>query len=124
LKNLSADIDNDFASVTITSLDAKPLSQSAKILLCAASRVANTGMKWNNTRTRLLSQGGPPTLIEPVTGEITLRNLQGATAVTVAALDGAGCALGVPMRAKQTAAGWNFAIGNPVTTWYVISIQR
>jgi hypothetical protein len=124
LKNLSADIDNDFASVTITSLDAKPLSQSAKILLCAASRVANTGMKWNNTRARLLSQGGPPTLIEPVTGEITLRNLRGATAVTVAALDGAGCAFGVPMRAKQTAAGWNFAIGNPVTTWYVISIQR
>lgn len=124
LKNLSADMENDFASVTVTSLDSKGLSQSGKILLCAGGRVANTGMKWNSDHTKLLNQGGPPSLIEPVTGNITLRNLEGATAVTATALDGGGCPLGGRIRAKQTSAGWTFAIGNPVTTWYVISVER
>ena len=49
LQNLSAEIDNEFASLTVTSLDSKPLSQSARMLLCAGSRVANTGMQWNST---------------------------------------------------------------------------
>lgn len=124
LKNLSAEIDNDFASVTITSLDSRSLSQSGKILLSAAARAANTGMKWNSSRTTLSSQGGSPTLIEPVTGTITLTNLQGATAVTAVALDGAGCEFGDRIRAKQSAAGWTFAIGEPVTTWYVISVEH
>jgi len=124
LKNLSADIDNDFASVIVTSLDARPLSESSRMLLCAGSRVANTGMKWNSSRTRLLNQGGPPTLIEPVTGDITLRDLGAATAVTVSALDGSGSAFGDPIRAKKAATGWTFAIGSPATAWYLISVER
>jgi len=124
LRNVSADIDNNFASITLTSLDSRPLSQSAKMLLCANSRVANSGMSWNESRTRLINQGGSPTLIEPVTGTIRLRNLQGATAVTASALNGAGCVSGSAIRAKRSAGEWVLPIGDPVTTWYVISVER
>jgi hypothetical protein len=124
LKNLAAEIDNEFASVTLTSLDSKGLSEAAKMLLTTGSRVANTGMKWNSEHTKVVNQGGSPSLIEPVTGKIVLRNLQGAKSVSITALDGSGCPLGAKTRAQQAGDEWSFAIGNPVTTWYVVSVER
>jgi hypothetical protein len=124
LTNLAAEIDNEFASVTLTSLDSKALPEAARMLLSAGSRVANTGMKWNAEHTKLVNQGKAPSLIEPVTGKITLRNLQGAKSVNVTALDGSGCPLGEKIRAVRGPDGWTFAIGDPVTTWYLVSVER
>ena len=108
----------------LSSLDARPLAQSGKMLLTTGSRVTNTGMKWNDTHTRVASQGESPSLIEPVTGTVVLRGLRSASAVSAAALDGAGHAIGAPIQARKTANGWALAIGTPVTTWYVISVKR
>jgi hypothetical protein len=94
------------------------------MLLTAGSRVTNTGMKWNDAHTRLVNYGGSPTLIEPVTGTVTLRNLEKARGVSVAALDGAGKPVGETILARKTKDGWVFPIGVPVTTWYVVSIRR
>ncbi len=124
LKNFSADITNTFASIVLTAMDSRPLSRSEKMLLTAGSRVANTGMRWNEARTRLVNQGGPPSLIEPVAGTIVLRNLQGATAVIAAALDGAGRPMPDWIRAKKTADGWVLPMGESATTWYVVTVQR
>lgn len=124
LKNLAADLANPFAAVVLASLDSRPLAQSAQMLLSACSRVANTGMQWNEMRTRLSDWGGAPTVIEPVTGTITLRNLHSATAVTATALDGAGRPLGEPIQARKSPDGWVFPIGQPVTVWYVVTVQR
>ena len=124
LKNLAAEIDNEFASVTLTSLDSKALSEASKMLLTAGSRVTNTGMKWNSEHTKIVNQGGSPSLIEPVTGKIVLRNLQGAKGVSITALDGSGCPLGTKIQAQHAGDEWSFAIGNPVTTWYVVSVER
>jgi hypothetical protein len=124
VKNLSADIKNNFAGIVLSSLDAKPLSQSAKMLLTAGSRVTNTGLQWNDAHTRTTNQGESPSLIEPVTGTVVLRDIVAAKAVSASALDGAGHAIGEPIPAKKTAAGWEFPIGSPVTTWYVVSVRR
>jgi hypothetical protein len=124
LKNLSVDITNNFATVVLSSLDGKPLARSDRMLLTASSRVANSGMKWNEAHTKLQNAGGSPTLIEPVAGTVKLRNLEKAAGVSVAALDGAGKPVGETIRAKKTAGGWAFPIGAPVTTWYVVSIRR
>jgi phage tail tape-measure protein len=94
------------------------------MLLSAGSRVSNTGLKWNPERTRVVDQGGSPSLIEAVTGAIVLRNLSGATAVSAVALDGAGKPIGAPISATKVADEWRLPIGNPVTTWYVVSVQR
>jgi len=124
LRNLSADLNNSFATVLLTSLDGKPLSRSDRMLLTVGSRVANTGMKWNDAHTRLQNAGGFPTLIEPVAGTVTLRNLDPAAEVRVTALDGAGKPIGDVIDAKKLADAWVFPVGVPVTTWYVVSVHR
>jgi len=124
LRNFSADITNGFATLVLSSLDGQPLARSGKMLLTAGSRVANTGMKWNDTRTRVQSQGGWPSLIEPVAGTVTLRNLEKATGVNAAALDGAGKPIGDGIPARKTADEWVIPIGEPATTWYVVSVRR
>ena len=124
VRNLSAEIDNTFASLVLVSMDANPIARAAELLLSAGSRVSNTGLKWNPERTRTLEQGGPPSLVEPVTGAIVLRNLERAVRVSAVALDGAGNAIGDPIVATKVAAGWRLPIGTPVTTWYIISVTR
>jgi hypothetical protein len=126
LKNLSADISNNFATIVLTSMDGKALSASGKMLLSACSRVANTDQKWNDARTALGrgGQGHSPTLIEPVSGTVTLRNIQGAKSVTATALDGSGKAIGDAIPAKKTAEGWEIPVGDPVTTWYTVAVSR
>ena len=124
LRNLAADVTNNFAAIVLSSLDGRPLARSGKMLLTAGSRVANTGMQWNGARTRLQNEGGPPSLIEPVAGTVTLRNLEKAAGIAVTALDGSGKPLGEAIPAKKTAEGWSFPIGEPVTAWYTISIRR
>lgn len=124
LRNLGADISNNFASIVLASLDGKPIARADRMLLTTGSRVANTGMKWNDAHTRLPNQGGSPSLIEPVAGTVTLRNLEKAKGVTASALDGSGKPIGEPLAAKKTAEGWSLAVGDPVTTWYVVSVHR
>jgi hypothetical protein len=126
LKNLGADISNNFATIVLSSMDEKPLARSDKMLLTAGSRVANTDQKWNDAHSGLGrgGQGHSPTLIEPVAGTVTLRNIQGASAVSAAALDGSGKPIGNEIQAKKSADGWVLPIGDPVTTWYVVSVRR
>jgi hypothetical protein len=124
LKNLSAEIRNHFASIVLSSMDNKSLAQTSKMLLTAGSRVSNTGLKWNDAHTRVTNQGSWPSLIEPVSGSIVLRNLQGAAAVRAEALDGSGRPIAGSIAAKRVSAGWELPLGDIVTPWYVISVQR
>jgi hypothetical protein len=126
VKNLAAEISNEFATIVAASLDGKPLARADRILLSATSRAANTGEKWNDAHTGL-GRGGwgqSPTLIEPVKGTVTLRGVDGGKSVSAVALDGAGKAIGAPIAGTKTKEGWAIAIGEPVTTWYVVSVKR
>jgi hypothetical protein len=126
LKNLGADISNNFATIVLTSMDEKPIARSDKMLLNTCSRVENTDEKWNDAHTSLGrgGQGHSPTLIEPVAGTVTLRAIEGAKSVSAAAIDGSGKPIGAPIAGKKTADGWEIAIGDPVTTWYVVTVSR
>ena len=105
-------------------MDGKPIAQSGKLLLTAGSRVSNTNFKWNEGKTRSANQGESPSLIEPVAGTVKLRGIQGASAVSAVALDGSGHAIGSPIAAKKNGNEWALPIGDPVTTWHVISVKR
>ncbi|PYP79837.1 MAG: hypothetical protein DMD35_06900 [Gemmatimonadetes bacterium] len=125
VKNLVVDLRNEFAAVVLSAIDAKPISSAGRLLLTAGSRVSNTGSQWNEDRTRLTQQGGAPSLIEPVTGTVTLRGLAGRVrGVSAVALDGAGKAIGAPIAATRSTAGWTLPIGAPVTTWYLVRVDR
>ena len=123
-RHLAAEIDNDFASVVLVSLDASPVARASRLLLSTASRVTNTGFQWNAQRTAPAQQGTTPTLIEPVTGRLILRGLTGAKAVSATALDGSGKPTGQPIHATMRGANWVLPIGTPVTTWYVVTVRR
>ena len=124
VSNLAADIKNDSCSIVVNSLESKPISSAGKLLLTACVRVENTGMQWDGERTRVTEQGRSPTLIEPVTGTIILRNLEHAKKVSVKALDGSGGPIGDPLIAKKSGVGWEITVGEPATTWYEVSVER
>jgi hypothetical protein len=94
------------------------------MLLVTGAEVTNTGVEWNETRSALKQWGTSPTLIEPVTGQLLLRNLEGARGVTMAALDGSGRRIGAPVAAVKTPEGWRLQLGEQVTTWYEIKVER
>ncbi len=123
-ENLSAQVSNPFAAIVLTSLDGQPIATSSTMLLSTGARVANTGMQWNSNHRWLTQWGGPPTLIEPVSGSIVLRGLRGAAAVLAQPLNGAGLPLGPVLHAVSNGAVWRIGVGRPATTWYEITVQR
>ncbi len=124
LRHLSASLRNCFAAVVLSCMEPRPIAECGKLLLTAGSRVVNTGMTWDPERIRATNWGGPPTLVEPVTGSLTLRGLRGARSVRAWALDGAGQPLGDPIPAIRSGPDWILSLGDPVTTWYVLEVLR
>ena len=122
--HLAAEVENRFCSITLTTLDGKPISEAAELLLVATARSANTGMKWNDERTTLLDWGSAPMVIEPVAGTVVLRDLKPFEKVEVMALDGAGQALDGAVQANTSDGGCRIRVGKPATPWYLIRIDR
>ncbi len=123
-ENLQAGVNVPFCAITASSLDGKPISDAARLLVTATARVANSGMEWNDRHTSLTAWGKPPTCIDPVTGELVLKNLRSARSVSVQPLDGAGRPLGAAIPARQSSHGWTFRLGEPATTWFVVAVGR
>src|SRR5262249_21021014 len=53
-------IDNNFAGVLLSALDAQPIAQSKRMLLTAAAFAANSGATWNEARSALAQWGVSP----------------------------------------------------------------
>jgi hypothetical protein len=121
--NLSADISNPFATITLSSLDGKPIGLSNRMLMTTTAKVANTGAVWNARHTLYAKWGSAPTMIEPVRGWVTLKDLIGAVDVTATPLDGSARPLGT-IKGRMLEAGWEIAIGDIPTTSYVITVAR
>jgi hypothetical protein len=122
--NLAVEVDNDFCTIQLSSLDAEPIARAGKLLLLAGGRVENSGQWWNSAATAVTNWGESPTLIEPVRGTLELRRLAPAVAVELQAIDGAGQPLGAPVEGARTAAGWKLPLGQTLTTWYEITVRR
>ena len=121
--HLSADVQNKFCALTLSSLDTKPLSQSSLMLLTATGRVENTNAVWNARRTMLDVWGTAPTRIEVIKGWLLLKQLEGAVGVLVTPLDGSSKPLG-EVRGRLVETGWEIPIGDQPATSYLIRIVR
>jgi len=124
LSRLAVDVSNTFCTILLSSMDDQPIDATSKMLLIAGGPVENTGQMWNAARTDVVVWGKSPTVVDPVLGTISLRNLHAARAVLVQPIDGAGQPLGKPLQAKPIGADWKFPVGTPTTTWYLITVQR
>jgi len=124
LKHLWASVENEFCSIIVTSLDGEPIAASGSLLLVATARSANSGMQWNNKRTSLESWGDVPVVIEPVKGQISLRNLEPYNGAEAIALDGTAKSIGKLSNVTISADNIQIPVGEPATTWYLINIRR
>ncbi|GAA4006094.1 hypothetical protein GCM10022211_18260 [Sphingomonas humi] len=123
-RHLSAEIRNRFATITLSSLDGKPINLSNSLLLTTTGKVENSGAQWDERRSMLTNWGTAPTVIEPITGYLTLKDLEGAIAVSAQPLDGAARPIGKPISGKMIEPGWELAIGKPATTSYLVRVSR
>jgi hypothetical protein len=124
LRNMTVEVSNNFCTILLSSMDDQPIASSAKLLLTAGGSVENTGQRWNSAGTDVTSFGTAPTLVEPVKGTMTLLGLEGARAVRVQPLDGAGQPLGELIDARISGGMWGFSLGSVTTTWYEIRVER
>lgn len=65
LAGCTMSFDAAFGQLIATSLDGRPLAESRHVLLCAISRVENTGQVFNDFKRGLLDAGRAPMLLEP-----------------------------------------------------------
>jgi hypothetical protein len=123
-RHLAAEVKNDFCAITLSSLTSEPIQRSRKLLLTACSRWQNTGSKWDERRAMWTEWGRGPTLIEPVTGWLVMRDLDGAVAVKLTPLDGAARPIGAPVMGRQLEDGWEIPLGAPATNWYLVEVVK
>ena len=110
---------NNFASFTLTTVDAKPIAISKRLLLTIVGHVEKEGMIWNADRTSVgTNWGHGPALAEGIPVTVTLAN---AGVTHVWALDSTGArAHDVPVTINGGKA--TFAIGPEYrTVWYEIA---
>ena len=119
-KNMKADLDNSFASITITSLDGENISSSEKMLLTTAATAILSGAKWNMERTSLLEWGEHPFVIDPVMGKIRLTGIESSGSYNITPLDGAGKPIGETEIVATEQKVLEFEIGKIPTVWYLI----
>ena len=123
---MKVNLRSKFAAIQLASLDDLPIRESSQLLLVAAARVANSGMRWTDeTRSSIQGNvGSGSTRIEPVQATLTLSGLVGAKGVSLQPLDGCGQPWGNPVAA---AVGTEFVVElneTPGTTWYQVFILR
>src|SRR5262249_30162582 len=73
LGNVKVRLDSPFASVLLTALESgKDLSDGKRALLTVLARQCNTGFTYFTPDNRVLKNGGPPILLEPVKATLTI----------------------------------------------------
>ncbi|MDQ2730242.1 MAG: carbohydrate binding domain-containing protein, partial [Armatimonadota bacterium] len=109
---------NNFAALTLTAQDQKPLAASNRMLLTVADRVENTGMVWNAAHTSVGDQWGTgPTVADGVPVDVSLRT---AELLSVFALDATG-KRDHRIIATYEAGGLHFKVGpEDKTLWYAV----
>ncbi len=122
LKHLEVNVKNKFASITLTSLEDKPITVSKKMLLVTTAKASLTNVIWNEDKTRMISKGELPLRIEVVSGNILIKGLKNARKLILEPLDGSGN----PIRSSTVSVkngNASFKVGNDTTVWYYISVQ-
>lgn len=110
-----------FASCSWSSLDGTPLTEARHSLFTIATRVQNSGMVWDGTRTIHNSWGKAPTSIEPARLSLTLALR--ADSIRIWPLDGSGARRGSGRKIVPASPGtFNLILdqSQDQTVWYGI----
>jgi hypothetical protein len=123
LRHLKIKIENEFAAISLVSIDNQPIAIAGKLLLVTTGQSGMTGMKFSEDRKWLEVKGSKPTTIEVIKGEITINGLTNAKTLIMETLDGAGNPTN-----SQTLDVKNgtvkLKIGKEATVWYYLEVKR
>jgi hypothetical protein len=109
----------NWATITLSALDGKPVEKSSRILLVAAGRVENTAMQWDEQKTTVRNNWGTsPVRAEGIPAKLIFRNMD---KFSVYALDPSGNT-GLEIKVVKTGADQSFGIGAQYKTlWYILN---
>jgi hypothetical protein len=121
LGNVSIAMDTtpyNWGAIVLVALDGKPVANSLAMLLVAAGRVENTGMKWNRDKTSVGAEWGTtPTRAEAIPARISMNNRND---FSVFVLDPNGNT-GNEIKVKKKGGKQSFVIGaQHKTLWYLL----
>lgn len=108
----------NWATITLTSLDGRPIRESSRILLVAAGRLENTHMGWNQDSTSVSDKWGTsPTRVEGIPAKVVLKGMNPFKVVAMDAAGHAGPAVNVGREGDEQ----SFNIGAQYRTlWYML----
>jgi hypothetical protein len=118
ISNVTTTDNLNFASIQLISLDSLPIGKSRKMILLTSARLENQGLKWNDTKTALVSAGGTRALCEPVEAVITFKPAS-ADSISVYMLNQTGNRAD-SLLVNQVGESAKFTL-NKNTLWYEIS---
>jgi hypothetical protein len=125
LDDVSITVDNEFATVVLTSLDGKPIRNAKRLLLVAHSYYQSTGFEWLEENKTVKQMGTLPMKILPVSGTVSLKDRAGAGKITATPLSGVGAVAGPPQDLTKKDNHWEATLGKECpTTWYLIEIHN
>jgi len=125
LGDIDIAVENEHATVVLTSLDGKPIQKAERLLLVTHSFYMSTGMDLGADGQTVISFGTYPLRILPVCGEIRLKNIGAAKKVTVTPLTAVGAPTNQSFNAVSNRTGWTVPLKKEnVSTWYQIEVSR
>lgn len=87
-----------FASITLVSLDGKPIEQSRRLLLTAVARAENTGQAYLDNHSAIPEWGRLPVIAEPVAAKVSIRTQRRLKAFPLTSRGQRGEAAATPVR--------------------------
>ena len=118
-------VENEFATVVLTSLDGKPVREANRLLLVTHSYYRSTNFEWEEAGKVVKNIGTLPINILPVQGTVTLKNRAGVQNVTITPLSGVGAPTGTPQKlsAERDRVKISLPQDRPAV-WYLIEVTQ
>ncbi len=120
LDGVSIKIENDFATVAMSSLTDEPICESGNILLTAVGRADNKDIQYNEKGNVVIHEGTAPIMIDVIEGEISIKTTQNN--LKVWSVDNEGYFTGI-MKSRYEDGVFTFEIGKEFPSMYYL-IQR
>lgn len=120
--NLNVNLSNEYAAVTLVSLDDKNIAQSSKMLLTMAGNAMNNGQILTDDGSEIKVSGKYPIMVEQIMGTVELKGIDGS-AYTVYPLTSSGERKN-PLTVTKTADGIKFTVAGDTKAMHFEIVKK
>ena len=125
LSDVNIEVENDFSTVILTSLDDQPIHNARRMLLVAHSDYKSTGFEMEEDGKTVKNIGMLPMLFLPVRGKVHIRHLGTVKTLCVTPLTGLGTPVNTSFESIGSGDGLTIPLGQfPASIWYLVEVTR